>query len=126
MPQQVLTPEPLTADAFAPFGFLFEPQPRTPDFEDSVRGTRSWEFPFQGDTLRMFLIETEPRPLVINMLEMHTELGQVFMPARGGPAGLIVRRAADEHSRPNPDGLRASRKDVSVGYGMHAHTHHSQ
>jgi len=125
MPQQVLIPEPLTADAFAPFGFLFEPQPRTPDFEDNERGTRSWEFPFHGDALRMFLIETEPRPLVINKLEKHTDLSQVFMPAGGGPAVLIVGRAADEQSLPDKEGLRAFLLDSSVGYGLHAHTWHS-
>lgn len=125
MPQQVLIPEPLTAEAFAPYGFLFEPQPRTPDFEDGVRGTRSWEFPFQGGTPRMFLVETEPRPLVINRLEKHTELSQVFMPAGGGHAVLIVGRAIDEHAMPNKDELRAFLLDGSVGYGLHAHTWHS-
>src|SRR5690625_7178571 len=103
MPQQVLIPEPLTADAFAPFGFLFEPQPRTPDFEDNERGTRSWEFPFHGDALRMFLIETEPRPLVIYKIEKHTYLCQVFILYGGGPAVLSLDSSVVEQSIPDSD-----------------------
>ncbi|HLS16716.1 MAG TPA: ureidoglycolate lyase [Paenalcaligenes sp.] len=125
MSQLVLRPEPLTAEAFAPFGFLFEPQMRAPDFECTTRGTRSWEFPFHGGDLRMFLIETQPRPLVINKLEKHTDLSQVFMPSGGGPAVLIVGRAADEQSLPDKEGLRAFLLDGSVGYGLHPHTWHS-
>src|SRR5690625_7527517 len=83
MSQLVLRPEPLTAEAFAPFGFLFEPQMRAPDFECTTRGTRSWEFPFHGGDLRMFLVETTPRPLVIDYIEKQPDISIVFMCSGG-------------------------------------------
>jgi|SRR5690625_1099499 len=125
MKQLVLKLEPLTADSFAPYGFVFEPPKHTPDFECTERGSRSWEFSFHGGMPRLFLIETEFRPLKINRLEKHTELSQVFMPAGGGEAVLIVGLGEDEHSMPIKESLRAFHLDGRVGYGLHQHTWHS-
>lgn len=120
-----LRPEPLTAASFAPYGFVFEPPQRAPEFECAQRGSKSWEFYFQGGRPRMFLVETEYRPLVINRLEKHTDLSQVFMPAGGIEAVLIVGKATDEHSLPSLESLRAFILSGQVGYGLHPHIWHS-
>lgn len=124
MSQLELKIEPLTAESFAPYGFVIGAKDARPDFVNTT-GTRGWEYPFKGGQLRMFLLETAPRALVFDKLEKHTELSQVFMPAGGSSAVLLVARAPDEQSLPDKDDVRAFLLDGQVGYGLHPHTWHS-
>lgn len=100
---QIIKTEPLTAEAFAPFGDVLEAagapdklinqgkcarfhDRATLDFSDGVAG------------ISIFRGETEVLPLTLAMVERHAEGSQAFVPMSGDPFLVVV--ATDEDGVP--------------------------
>ncbi len=100
----MLIPEPLTADAFAPFGQIIEADPATAVEINSGFTTRFHALaasdPGDGAAI-LSIFRGRPRPLEIDMLECHPLGSQAFMPL-GARKWLSV-----VGERPDPAACRA-------------------
>src|SRR5690625_670257 len=108
----------LTPESFAAYGFVISSEGRTPDFSNE-RGTTGWEFPVEAGQDRMFLLETKYQGREFTMLEKHTQVSQVFFPAGGSIAVLLVAKAKDNNRLPSVDNIKAFLLDGTVGYGLY-------
>ncbi len=104
-----LTVEPLTEEAFAPFGQLIGPRGGTPDFEG--QGLRSWRLAYDavGPTDIMY-IWFDYIPMQFTRLERHLNVTQGFIPLNGTEMVMVVGPRTDLGSRdagPDPHQLRA-------------------
>src|SRR5690349_10902196 len=95
--------EPLTDDAFAPFGQLISAKARTPDFE-TASGTRGWAVDFQSGRPLIMLLRTPYQGLRLTKLERHLNVTQTFLPMGGSPAVVAVAPAdaGDRDTGPSP------------------------
>ncbi len=117
-----LTIEPMTADAFAPFGQLLPP--RAPgqgrlDMIDELQNARASARP------RLSLATVEPRTLPLNAVEMerHVHSSQAFVPLDCASYFVLVApHGAD--GRPDVSGLRAFRVPGDTGINYRANTWH--
>ena len=101
---KILTPEPLTAEAFAPFGKVIETDPETAIEINSGFTTRYHALAKvavgEGDAI-ISIFDGRPRPLEIDMLERHPLGSQAFIPLERRKWLSVV---ADE---PDADACRA-------------------
>jgi ureidoglycolate lyase len=118
--------EPLTDEAFAPFGQIISAKDRAPDFE-TESGTRGWAADFQAGTPLLMLLRTPYRGLSFTKLERHFNLTQTFFPMGGSPAVLAVAPAGsgDREQVPSPSDVRAFLLDGSAGYVLGRGVWHS-
>ena len=95
-----LTPEPLTADAFAPFGDVIEASDRA----ETIPINYGWTTRFNaltdvnvGDGRAIIsLFRSKPlSPLVLKIFERHPDGSQAFMPLNGRPYLVAVAPAGD-------------------------------
>jgi ureidoglycolate lyase len=118
--------EPLTEDAFAPFGEILGPKDQPPDF----RGVSSvgWNSGFElSGAPHVMAYRSEPVGLQFRFLERHFSVSQTFIPL--GNTRAVVAVAAptdpDPDALPKPDDVRAFLIDGSVGYLLRRGTWHS-
>jgi ureidoglycolate lyase len=117
--------EPLTDEAFAPFGQIISAKERTPDFR-TERGTEGWAVAFQSGRPLLMLLRTPYQGLRFSKLERHFELTQTFLPLGGSPAALAVARpSSDRATIPKPTEVRAFLLDGTKGYALAPGTWHS-
>lgn len=95
-----LTPEPLTADAFAPFGDVIEAS----DQAEVIPINYGWTTRFNaltdvsvgGGRAIISIFRSKPlQPLVLKLFERHPEGSQAFMPLQGRPYLVAVAPAGD-------------------------------
>lgn len=100
---RAIAPEPLTAEAFAPFGEVLEaagPPDRLINrglcgrFHDRAR----LDFGDGRAGISLFLSEPRALPLIVDMLERHPEGSQAFIPMTAAPFLVVV--APDEQGAP--------------------------
>lgn len=109
--------EPLTDEAFAPFGQIISAQDRAPDFH-TTSGTRGWAVDFQSGTPLLMLLHTPYQGLSFSKLERHFNLTQTFLPMGGSPAVVAVAPpgSGGRDELPAPSDVRAFLLDGSRGY----------
>ncbi len=117
--------EPLTADAFAPFGRLIDTQSRTPDYL-GASGTQGWHVDFTGGRPLVSVLRTPYLGLRFRTMERHFHVSQAFVPFGGEHAAIAVAPPAAPADRAPPlEAIRAFRLDGTKGYVLHTGTWHS-
>ncbi|WP_147283727.1 ureidoglycolate lyase [Bosea caraganae] len=116
-----LTAEPITAEAFAPYGRLLAPEgPRDAGRE----GYDIWIKPFAAESVaRLQVVRYHARPFVVGMIERHLHVTEARLPLAGAPAAIIVV-APPDLAAPAPRDLRAFRLD-GTGAIFHRSTWHA-
>jgi ureidoglycolate lyase len=124
---RVLTPEPLTADAFASFGDVVQTGEA---FELINRGTARQfadlagiDVAAGGGRPRISIYRARPYdlPLTIAMLERHPLSSQFFMPLHGEPFLIVVAPAGEN---PDASAVRAFVTNGRQGINYHRGTWH--
>jgi ureidoglycolate lyase len=117
--------EPLTEEAFAPFGQVISAKTRPPDFK-TESGTEGWAVDFHAGRPLLMLLRTQYQGLRFSKLERHFNLTQTFLPLGGSPAVLAVAPPSpDRTAVPAPGDVRAFLLDGSLGYALARGTWHS-
>lgn len=117
--------EPLTEQAFAPFGQIISLKDRMPDFR-TASGTEGWQVDFRSGRPLLMVLRTPYQPWRFSKLERHFELTQTFLPLGGSPAAVVVAPpSSDRTAIPDPSEVRAFLLDGTMGYVLAAGTWHS-
>ena len=105
MSDHILTAEPATPAAFAPFGQIVDRGPAAPVFENA--GLRSWRRDYQATgTTALMVIEFKEIPLRFSRIERHHDVTQGFLPLSGRWMAMVVAEDTGA-APPRPDALRA-------------------
>ncbi len=127
-PRQILTPEPLTAAAFAPYGTVIETRER--DFfminnGSTQRFHRLAEVmlgkPDDRGIISIFRAQSLDMPLQVKLLERHPFGSQAFIPLKQNPFLIIVAEPGDT---PDPATIKAFITDGSQGVNYHTGVWH--
>lgn len=117
--------EPLTEEAFAPFGQIISPKDRPADFK-TESGTEGWAVEFSSGRPLIMVLKTPYQGLRFSKLERHFNLTQTFLPLGGSPAVVAVAPPSpDRTALPEPTQVRAFLLDGSRGYALARGTWHS-
>jgi ureidoglycolate lyase len=117
--------EPLTAEAFAPFGRLIDVGDRAPDYV-GASGTEGWHVAFESGRPLVSLLRTPFQGLRFKTMERHFHVSQAFIPLGGEHAAVAVAPRSDDAANvPKLDEIRAFLLDGSKGYVLHRGTWHS-
>jgi ureidoglycolate lyase len=117
--------EPLTTEAFAPFGRVIDVGDRAPDYV-GASGTEAWHMAFESGPPLVSLLRTPYRGLRFRTMERHFHVSQAFIPLGGEHAAVAVAPpSADPGSVPQLEAIRAFLLDGSKGYVLHRGTWHS-
>ena len=124
----ILKPEPLTRDAFAPYGDVIETRDR--DFFMINNGSTQRFHrladvqlgePEDSAIISIFRAQALAMPLSIKMLERHPKGSQAFIPLKQNPFLLLVAEPGDN---PQPEAIRAFITDGSQGVNYHTGVWH--
>ncbi|SEG50627.1 ureidoglycolate lyase [Marinobacterium lutimaris] len=124
----IIRPEPLTAEAFKPFGDVIETADR--DFfminnGSTQRFHRLAEVMLgrAGDRgiISIFRAQQIPMPLEVKMLERHPQGSQAFVPLKQNPFLVLVAPAGET---PDPAAIRAFITDGTQGVNYHTGVWH--
>lgn len=114
--------EPITAEAFAPFGQLLPPRQAgkgRQELIDELQNTRGSARP----RLSLAAVEHKTLPITATEMERHVHSSQAFVPTDcAGFLVLVAPHGADD--RPDLAGLRAFRVPGDTGINYHADTWH--
>jgi ureidoglycolate lyase len=117
--------EPLTEEAFAPFGQIISAKDRAPDFK-TESGTEGWAVDFRSGRPLIMLLRTKYQGLRFSKLERHFNVTQSFLPLGGAPAVVAVAPpSTDRNVIPAPADVRAFLLDGTQGYALARGTWHS-
>lgn len=120
----VQTPQPLTAEAFAPFGDIIEPRgaPRMINQGKCARYHDLATLDFSDGHAGISVFDAEPRtlPCTIEMVERHPLGSQAFLPLNGATFLVVVAEDADG----TPTNLQAFIADPGQGINLHRNTWH--
>ena len=98
--------EPVTPEAFAPFGALIE-EPSTPPVFSNP-GLRSWRLAYEASgATDLMVIRYDYRPMTFAKLERHSNVTQCFIPLDEMPWVMVVARPCDADDGPAPEAVRA-------------------
>lgn len=115
-----LTPEPMTAESFAPFGEVMEARARPADHREffpvacDIDGRPTLDVIWQPYAGRRFV-----------ELERHFNVTQTFVPLEGSPAVVAVAAPTGPDDVPRPEDVRAFLIDPAKGYAYKTGTWHS-
>jgi ureidoglycolate hydrolase len=116
--------QPLTAEAFKPFGKLFDAKQRPP-----TRRTLVYDKSFHvAGTTTIGVIWQPFAGLTFTRLERHFNVTQAFVPMSGSLSVVAVAAPTDlddPSAIPRPDHVRAFLIDGTVGFRYHVGTWHS-
>lgn len=117
--------EPLTAEAFAPFGRLIAARDDEPDYR-AASGTRGWHVAFESGQPLLSVLKTPYRGLSFAKMERHFHVSQAFVRLGGSAAVVAVAPPSEDRaSAPRLEDLHAFLLDGSTGYVLHRGTWHS-
>lgn len=108
--------EPLTSDAFAPYGQLIAARDGVADYARPLLDV--WHIGFRSDApLRLQIMRYHEKPLTFTRLERHLRVTEGRVPLGGAEAVLAVagKTGPDPDDRPDPSTVRAFRFDGSCG-----------
>lgn len=114
--------EPLTGEAFAPFGRLIG-RPRTEPHQESA-AYAYWDkiipLDLSGCPAELGFLEARHRPFAVSRLERHRKATQTFIPFSTAASVLVVApgNPDDDHDRPRPEAMRAFLLDGTTGYHL--------
>lgn len=116
-----LKPEPITADAFAPFGKLLTRPSASGrmDYSDTLMNLRS----DAAVCFRTSLTEPTALPLTTRTMERHEFSSQAFLPVDVGRY-LVMVAPHDADGGPDVDGLRLFEVDGGTGISYDANVWH--
>jgi ureidoglycolate lyase len=115
--------EPLTPDAFAPFGALLAPKDTAPDFHGLMSvGWRS-NFEVTGEITIMTLTSRFSGSR-FSMLERHFDVTQTFIPL-GSELSVVAVAPPTGNEPPDPADVRGFLLDGTAGYVLKRGTWHS-
>lgn len=100
--------EPLTPEAFAPFGQIIAERDAPPVFAGP--GLASWRMAYEAaGASELMVVRYDHRPLELTMLERHLNVSQSFVALGGVPSVMVVAAPTGEEaeSLPAPGDLRA-------------------
>ncbi|RDE22865.1 ureidoglycolate lyase [Motiliproteus coralliicola] len=119
----LLRPEPLTQEAFAPYGDVIETAERDFFMINNGSTQRYHQLadvqlgqPEDRAIISIFRAQALPLPLEIQMVERHPQGSQAFIPLKGNPFLIVVAAAGDN---PEPDQLRAFISNGQQGVNYH-------
>ncbi len=116
--------EPLTAEAFAPFGALIDVRDGAPDYV-GASGTEGWHVAFESGRPLVSLLRTPYQGLRFRTMERHFHVSQAFIPLGGEHAAVAVAPPSLSQGAPPLEAIRAFLLDGSKGYVLHRGTWHS-
>jgi ureidoglycolate hydrolase len=105
---RILRVEPLTEEAFAPFGELVRGRDEPPRFE--ADGNRMWDVGFEAaGATEILAVATDYAPFRFTKLERHFGVTQTFVPVSGPPSVIVVAppTAPERTAIPDPREARA-------------------
>jgi ureidoglycolate lyase len=115
--------EPLSVEAFAPFGDVIETEGREHFLINNGSTQRFHRLaqvqlsgPDDVGIISIFRAQALAMPLAITMLERHPQGSQAFMPLLGHPFLIVVAPPADQ---PDPNAIRAFISDGRQGVNYH-------
>jgi ureidoglycolate lyase len=121
---QELEIEPLTAEAFRPFGSLFDAKRRPAE-----RRTLIYDKGFDVDGKTIIGVIWQPvAELTFTQMERHFNITQAFIPMSGSPSVVAVAAPTDPENPedvPSPHRVRAFLIDGTVGFRYKVGTWHS-
>jgi ureidoglycolate lyase len=106
-----LKPQPLTREAFAPFGILID-----------QRG--SVDIDLGGGAVEMTGATSDPRPFIVEHMSRHKRTMQVFSPLAGSQ-GVIVVAPPNDKDRPDIENAAAFHVNGRLPYAYHIGTWHT-
>lgn len=116
--------EPLTAEAFAPFGKLLAAGANPPDFTGI--NSSGWRGGFHSDSpAEVMFYRSQAAGLRFTRLERHHHVTQAFVPLGNTPSVIAVAAPTAADAVPAPEALRAFLLDGSAGYVLNAGTWHA-
>ena len=122
-----LTVEPLTDEAFAPFGEIIAKKNVPPVFTGTH--LESWSFKFSIEkTVELMINRFHYHDIEFSMLERHFFVTQTFLPLNGMPMVMVVAPpsdTADPSAIPRPEDLRAFYGDGKTGIMLWRGTWHA-
>jgi ureidoglycolate hydrolase len=105
--------EPLSATAFAPYGWLLAAGD-APDFERP--GLKNWRLPYESDAeLRLQVMRYSKQQRQLSMFERHIKVTEARSPIGDATAILVVAGSADQASIPDVSSVRAFYMDGTQG-----------
>lgn len=109
-------PEPLTVEAFEPFGQVFGPdRARTTGFYANT-SSRRLGFSMQDEEVRLIVVDSAYVPWTFHAMERHFAITQTFVPLDGAPNVMVVAAPTnpdDPDDIPKPGQIRAFHMDGS-------------
>lgn len=119
--------EPLSPQAFAPFGQVIAEHEAAPVFTGA--GLRAWRMSYEvaGET-ELMVVRYDHRPLAFTMLERHLNVSQSFVALGGAPSVMAVAAPTDPNDRssvPEPGRVRAFLVPGSIGILLWRGTWHA-
>ena len=116
--------EPLTEEAFSPYGELLSVKDRPADFQGV--SSVGWKAGFESTASpAIMLLSSRYVGMQFNLLERHFNVTQTFIPLGGVPSIVAVAAPTPGDEVPQPESLRAFLIDGSAGYVLHKGTWHS-
>lgn len=120
----MITPSPLTAEAFAPFGDVIEPgETPTMIINQGMCGRHHdlAQVDFDGGRAGISLFDAQGRdlPLTVDLVERHPLGSQAFLPLNGVPMIVVVAEPGDE-----PGAIHAFISAPGQGINLHRGTWH--
>src|SRR5438552_2315885 len=117
--------EPLTEEAFAPFGQIIGVKDREPDFLGGGV-SRGWFVDFEVDgTTSVHVSHVKCQGLTFKRMERHFAVTQSFIPMYGMPAVVAVAAPTSGTAVPKPEDVHAFLIDGTKGYLLYKSTWHS-
>jgi ureidoglycolate lyase len=124
----VLTAEPLTAEAWGPFGQLIRGIPGSKDAEGLHEGESATGMTMElrdGEQFGLNVLTYERKPLVVDHLNRHHKASQALIALGGKPTLLVVApKAFDFSTRDHLQHVRAFVCDGSAGVNIALGTWH--
>ena len=116
--------EPMTEEAFSPYGEVWDAREHPPDHRESF----SVSYRPEGGMPTASIMWQPYQSLTFTKLERHFHATHVFIPLSGSPAAVAVALATDEKDLtaiPNPGDVRAFLIDGTKGFAYKKGTWHS-
>lgn len=119
--------EPLTEEAFEPFGAVVGAGSRPPALE--IGTMQTWKAPFEVDgALAMIICRYAREPIAWSRMERHLAVTQAFLPLASVASVMVVAPPSDPTRRdaaPPPEAVRAFRMTGDVGVVLWRGTWHA-
>ena len=119
--------EPLTADAFAPYGQLIAPSAEPPSFEASHLEAWQMDFAVDGE-IELMYVRYIHQKICWTTMERHFNITQSFMALGGAASVMVVADPTDANDRsvlPRPEVVRAFLVDGAQGVILWKGTWHA-